>query len=285
MNFNGIIFALIAATLFGLIPSTTKISYLLGANPPLAIIFRYLLAILIIILPLISIKNQFKQISGNLKGLVSISIGSILLTLGLLTSVIYIPVSLVALIFYTYPLIVLVWSFINGSQLSKFQSIGFFSAFIGLGIALGPSFNNLNFIGISLAFLAAIGASTVLIVNEKLAQSLHPIVINAFVNFFCLFISSILIFIYFDINLPKDFNGWYYILFASFCYCAAFYSQLLAVKSIGSTRTSLLLYGEPIIAIISAIILLDESLTGVQLFGAAIVIFSLVITSRKYNLV
>jgi len=57
--------------------------------------------------------------------------------------------------------------------------------------------------------------------------------------------------------------------------------QILAVKNIGSTRTSLLLYIEPLVAIISAILLLNETLTILQIIGTAIVISSLVITSKK----
>ena len=196
-------------------------------------------------------------------------------------SVIYIPVSFVALIFYTYPLIILVYSYFNKKKLSKLQLIGFFAAFVGLGIALGPSFENLNFVGIGLSFLAAFGAATVLIVNERLSFHLNPIIINSFVNFFCFIFFGIIIYFKFNIELPFNNTGWLFIIFAALCYCLAFYMQILAVKKIGSTRTSLLLYIEPLVAIVSAILLLNETLTILQIIGTIIVISSLIVTSMK----
>ena len=281
MKFNGIFFALIAAIFFGLIPSTTKIAYNFGSNASLAILLRYFLAVLIILIPFFFVRKEFQLIFKKFFELTLISFGSICLTAGLLLSVIYIPVSFVALIFYTYPLIILGYSYFNKNKLSKLQIIGFVAAFVGLGIALGHSFENLNFIGIGLAFLAAIGASTVLIVNERLSQHLNPIIINSFVNFFCLIFFGIIIYFKYTIELPFNNIGWLFLISAALCYCLAFYMQILAVKNIGSTRTSLLLYIEPLVAIISAILLLNETLTILQIIGTAIVISSLVITSKK----
>ena len=49
MQFKGILSALDAAFFFGLGPTFAKLSYGLGANPALAIILRYALAVFIII--------------------------------------------------------------------------------------------------------------------------------------------------------------------------------------------------------------------------------------------
>ena len=95
----GVIFALVAGILFGLIGPTTKIAYNSGASVALTIFLRYAVAS-IIILPFIPYqKNLLEIFKKNLKYFLSISAGSILLTLGLLTSVIFIEVSLTILIF------------------------------------------------------------------------------------------------------------------------------------------------------------------------------------------
>jgi drug/metabolite transporter (DMT)-like permease len=64
-------------------------------------------------------------------------------------------------------------------------------------------------------------------------------------------------------------------MIASFCYTIAFFLQLLAIPRIGQSKTALLLYAEPIVAILSAIYLLDESLNNYQIFGAVLVLSSL----------
>ena len=284
MHFNGIFYALSAAFFFGLIPTLTKISYSSGASPEIAIISRYFLASLIIIIPLLKIIKNFNNIKKYLISLLILSFGSFCLTCGLLISVIFIPVSLVALIFYTYPLFVLIYAFVLGKKLNILQISGFMLAFIGLGIALGPNFESLNIFGILLAFLAATGAATVLIVNEHLADHFHAITLNAFVNFSCLITFSAIILLNFDVNTNLEINGWVFIVFASLCYCIAFYVQLIAVKNMGSARTSLILYFEPIVAIVSAIILLKESLSLTQIIGTIIVITSIILTTKQLQI-
>jgi len=281
MNFKGIFTALLAAMLFGLIPTSSKLSYGFGGNPALAIILRYTLAIILISIPVMLIGIKFDQIKKHIVLLFLISIGSICLALGLLVSVLLIPVSMVALIFYTYPLIVLSYSFFSKNKINHFQIAGFVAAFIGLALALGPTFNNLSFIGISLALLASMGAATVLITNEHLSKYFHPITINAFTNLVCFLVFSFIISFNFEISFPVNSEGWFFVLFASLCYCIAFYSQLFSVKYIGSARTSLLLYAEPIVAIISAITLLGETLSFIQITGISIVIISLIVTTNR----
>ena len=108
----GVIFALIAGILFGLIGPTTKIAYNAGASVGLAIFLRYAVAS-IIILPFIPYqKNLLSNFKKNINLFLLISVGSIFLTLGLLTSVIFIEVSLTILIFCLYPIYVLLYSII-----------------------------------------------------------------------------------------------------------------------------------------------------------------------------
>ena len=146
MNFKGIFSALLAAMLFGLIPTSSKLSYDLGANPALAILLRYTIAIILILVPLLSIGINFEKIKKHIVLLFLISIGSICLASGLLLSVTLIPVSMVALIFYTYPLIVLGYSLFSKKKINNIQLFGFISSFIGIALALGPTFNNLSLI-------------------------------------------------------------------------------------------------------------------------------------------
>ena len=280
MNLKGFFSAIIAASFFGLIPTFAKISYNLGANPELAIILRYLLATIIITIPLIFLKIEIKLIKQNIFLLILISFGSIILTSGLLISVIYIPVSLVALIFYTYPLFVMGFAHFFRNKLTKIQITIFFVAFIGLSIALGPNFKNLNLIGIIFAFLASLGAAIILLTNELLSKKFDAVIINAFVNITCLIVLGIIIILKLNVSYPLTMVGWFYILCASLFYTIAFLAQLIAVKNIGSTKTSLLLYLEPLVAIISAIIFLNEVLSLSQIIGTIIVFFSLFLSSK-----
>ena len=189
----------------------------------------------------------------------------------------YIQISLAILIFYTYPLLVLFTSIvIDKEKIDSLRIFLFFLAFVGIVFVLAPSFKSVNLLGLSFAFLASIGAATMIITNQKMSKLLiHPIYINAFTNFSNLIFFTIVIFLFYDFPLPTTFNGWIFITIASLCYIVAYLLQLVAIPRIGQSRTALLLYAEPIVAIISAIYLLNDLLNIYQIFGAILVISSL----------
>ena len=277
----GVIFALVAGILFGLIGPTTKIAYNSGASVALTIFLRYAVAS-IIILPFIPYqKNLLEIFKKNLKYFLSISAGSILLTLGLLTSVIFIEVSLTILIFCLYPIYVLLFSIIvDKEKISLTVKILFFVTFLGIVLVIGPSFKVINIVGILLAFLASLGSTSMIIVNQKMSiKGISPIPINIFINVFNTFFFFVILKIFFSLNFNFDINIYFLILIPSICYSFALLSQLIAIPKIGQSYTALFLYLEPVVGVLGAVFLLKENLETYQMIGASIVIISLLSAS------
>ena len=277
----GVIFALVAGILFGLIGPTTKIAYNSGASVALTIFLRYAVAS-IIILPFIPYqKNLLKIFKKNLKYFLSISAGSILLTLGLLTSVIFIEVSLTILIFCLYPIYVLLFSIIvDKEKISLTVKILFFVTFLGIVLVIGPSFKVINIVGILLAFLASLGSTSMIIVNQKMSiKGISPIPINIFINVFNTIFFFVILKIFFSLNFNFDINIYLLILIPSVCYSFALLSQLIAIPKIGQSYTALFLYLEPVVGVLGAVFLLNENLETYQMIGASIVIISLLSAS------
>ena len=277
----GVIFALVAGILFGLIGPTTKIAYNSGASVALTIFLRYAVAS-IIILPFIPYqKNLLEIFKKNLKYFLSISAGSILLTLGLLTSVIFIEVSLTILIFCLYPIYVLLFSIIvDKEKISLTVKILFFVTFLGIVLVIGPSFKVINIVGILLAFLASLGSTSMIIVNQKMSiKGISPIPINIFINVFNTFFFFVILKIFFSLNFNFDINIYLLILIPSVCYSFALLSQLIAIPKIGQSYTALFLYLEPVVGVLGAVFLLKENLETYQIIGASIVIISLLSAS------
>ena len=277
----GVIFALVAGILFGLIGPTTKIAYNSGASVALTIFLRYAVAS-IIILPFIPYqKNLLEIFKKNLKHFLSISAGSILLTLGLLTSVIFIEVSLTILIFCLYPIYVLLFSIIvDKEKISLTVKILFFVTFLGIILVIGPSFKVINIVGILLAFLASLGSTSMIIVNQKMSiKGISPIPINIFINVFNTFFFFVILNIFFSLNFNFDINIYLLILIPSVCYSFALLSQLIAIPKIGQSYTALFLYLEPVVGVLGAVFLLKENLETYQMIGASIVIISLLSAS------
>ena len=277
MNILGIIFALAAGVFFGIIGPVTKTAYNLGAGVGLAIFLRYIVALLIVS-PLIPYqKNLIKTYKDNFKLFLLITVASIMLTTGLLISVTYINVSLTIIIFCTYPIIVLTISiFVTKEKIKNIIKFLFITTFIGLFLALSPSTESLKVQGIIFALIASLGASIMIVTNQTMSKkNISPIEINIFINFFNTIFFLIILSLFFEINLDVNLNAFIILLIPSCSYAIALFLQLLAIPRIGQTNTALFLYLEPITGIFGAVLILNEQLTSVQLFGTAIVLISL----------
>ena len=285
MFFFGVIFALVAGILFGLIGPTTKIAYNFGASASLAILFRYVVAT-IFILPFIPFqKSLLKTYRKNIISFLLISLGSILLTSGLLISFNYINVSLAVLIFCLYPIYVLIFSvLVDKEEINIIVKFLFFSTFIGIFLVLGPSLKIVNLIGIIFALIASIGATSMIIINQKMSKKgIQPIPINIFINIINTIFFFLIIKVFFSLKINFDFNIYLFIFIPSACYCLAFLSQLYAIPRIGQSNTALFLYLEPVVGVLGAVYFLDEILTFSQLVGAVVVMLSLLLATYYTN--
>ena len=234
MNILGLIAALSAGIFFGFIGPTTKLAYNLGASIGLAIVLRYIVGTLLIIPALFYKPPSIDIFKSNIIILMLFTLSSILLTTGLLSAVNFIEVSLTMLIFSTYPIIVLIFSiFINKEKINFRKKLFFFIAFIGIFFVLGPSFDKLNFQGIFAAIIASIGASTMIITNQKMSNlKINPIHIHFFTNLFNCIFFILVIYIFFNLKLKIGINAWTMVLIPTIFYTIAFFSQLIAIQKI-----------------------------------------------------
>ena len=281
MHIFGILCALGAGLFFGILAPTTKIAFNMGVSIGLAIILRYLVASFLIA-PLIPFqKNLINTYQRNFFDFILITLGSIFLTTGLLMSVKFIDVSLAILIFCTYPILVLLFSIlVDKENISLGIKSLFLLTFLGLFFVLGPSFSNLNSIGVLSAIMASIGATTMIIVNQKMSnKSISPIAINIFINIFNSIFFFCVLFLFFSIDFSITKKSFFIVLIPSFSYAIALFLQLLAIPKIGQSNTALFLYLEPVVAVLGAVILLKEVLNIYQLFGAIIVLSSLALAT------
>jgi len=285
MYMVGTLCAIGAGIFFGFIGPVTKIAYNLGVGLGLAILLRYLIATILISPFIIKNRPTFTMYRKHIWLLMILTSGSILLTTGLLLSVKYIDASLAILIFCTYPIIVLLTSVLIEREKIDFKiKFVFLITFVGLFLVLGPSFESLNAIGVTSAIIASIGASIIILTNQKLSdRNINPIHINIFTNLFNSIFFIIIISLFYEIDININSRAWIMILISSFCYAIAFFLQLSAIPRIGQSKTALLLYTEPIVAVLASIVLLNEILNFYQSLGAIIVISSLIFATYQTN--
>lgn len=84
------------------------------------------------------------------------------------------------------------------------------------------------------------------------------------------------------ITLPTNSHFWLIMLYLVLC-CTlfAFYIQNYAIRKISPTKVSLLMGSEPLFGALFAVVWLSESLSLLQIFGGALILASVLITSIK----
>lgn len=200
-----------------------------------------------------------------------------MMSLGYLGSVAFIPVSLAALIFYSFPLLVGVIAAAAGRErMTAAKAAGLLVAFVGLALALGPSFATLDWRGVALAFTAALGMGFAVTFGGEAVRGQDTLAMNFYTNLWMLIGLALYLAVAGGIALPATGLGRAGAAGVCLCYVLAFVSWFLAARRIGPVRVAALFNIEPLVSILAAWLLLGERLGPLQLTGAALVLGSVV---------
>jgi len=204
----------------------------------------------------------------------------------------YLPVSLHVMIFYTYPFMINIFSYIYlKEKMSVKQMVALFVAFGGILLVLTDLNSNIKMIGILLSVLAAVcNSAYVLALGLKKIKKVNSIVIAAYTNTFSTFTFITYGLIKGEINLNSfkiTTNAWLGIVFiALVATVIAIIALAAGVKMIGAAKASIISTFEPIEGVILSIIILGEHLFINQIFGAILVIVAIIVinlSDRKTN--
>src|SRR5690606_27390766 len=158
-----------------------------GGTPVTQVLLRFA-AFVALIGPLATLLGRPVLLSRQ--GIVStlgIAVLMLMMSAGYLFSVAYIPVSLAAMIFYTFPLMVGVLSAaLDREPVTLVKVVALLGAFTGLALALGPSFTSLDPRGVGLALTAAIGVATTTLVGPRVMAGHDGLVFNFWTNLWML---------------------------------------------------------------------------------------------------
>lgn len=282
----GIFFALATAVSLGAITTQAKIVYLQGGNALTVLLIRFVITSLLTGIWLLGRRftsdRDISATSDQRPG--SIFLVGIAWSAGMLCylmSVQTISVSIAALIFYTYPLMVLAVSVIAGQgRLTLTLLTLFISAFIGLGLALLHGDLKLELYGVALALMAAVGATVTFYVGAKVASITDPISLTFKVSVIGLLI--IVPLLRGHLAFP-DTGGWLALCGATACYVIGILCQFAALSRLAPATAAFILNLEPVVSIVLANGFLGESLTVRQWIGVSIVMAVLLVSARVAN--
>jgi drug/metabolite transporter (DMT)-like permease len=192
-----------------------------------------------------------------------------------LSSVDRLPVPMAVVLFYMFPLFVIVLaSRLEGRRISRLQIAVFAIAFLGLLIAVGPSLHGLSLIGVALAIGAALASAAMFILagrvsNAPLRNLFWSQAVMGPIAFSFAFLQGG------PTTLSVFWMAPLAISIAMGTYAIAYILQLMAAQKISADRAGLLFLFEPVMAIFAAGLVLHETLSALQMAGVALILVAL----------
>jgi len=281
---RGVAFCLLSALSYGFAPVMAKLAYEAGAGVLTVTAGRFLMGALAIAALLTLGRRAWRLPARANWGAVGLGLATSVASLGYMAAVFYIPASLAVLIFYTFPLLVALgarWT--EGEPITPVKLAGLCVAFVGLAVALGVSFGELDPRGVACAAAASVGAALHILAIGKVARWAGGAVLAVNVRSTTVGFAAMALLIAFDggPQWPQGETGWFGLVATTVFFTGGITMMYAAVARIGPVRASMLFNFEPLVAIVAAIAVLGESFGAHQVVGAALVLGAVLWVQRS----
>lgn len=285
--YSGVILILISACSFALMPIFALYAYQGNANVNTILFLRFALATIIFFIYIAFRVDKIVISRSLLRSL--LLIGGVLYTLQstlYFESVKYIPTSLQALLFYTYPIFVALLSFIIDRKWPNKKLIASIGVSIaGLCLVLGTSFHRLNLLGALLAVGTAVVYSVYIIMSNRVIKDSSPVITSAFITLAASFAFLIMGLSTNTLTFTFARSAWLPILgIVVFSTAIAILTLFRGMELLGSTRAAVLSMVEPLATIAFSSILFHDQLNLLQWVGGILVLAGavMVVISKEH---
>lgn len=279
---TGLAAAAAASVSLGVVTPAARIAYDGGVSATTLIAFRVAVATVVAVLLVAALRRPWAFNRAALRPALGTALGILMVAFGYMSSVLFIPVSLSALIFFTFPIIVLVhatWAAKRAPGLATVTA--FIAAFSGLGLALGPSFDVLDWRGVGCALIAAVGACLVMIAGAAAARRMDALTLTFYTQAFCLPVVFGVLLSVGAVALPTGGAGWAGLNIAAAGYIAGMCLLMLAVRFANPAPVSMINNLEPLVTLAAAALMLGERMSAAQYAGGGLVLMAVVLATRE----
>lgn len=282
-RWRGSILVLVSAISFGLMPIFARSAYRNGVGVQELLFLRFLLAFLLMgIFLKWSGKGAIPSRNYLLVLLALGGIGYFLQSVFYFTALLYIPVSVAALVLYTYPAFVMAGSLILGlEKLSASIVISLFLALVGLTLVSNPILN-VAASGISIGLGAALTYTGYILVSTRVIAR-----VNGETGAFYVMGAASLSFavsglLTNNLHFAWNLEAWVWVLTISvICTFFAITTFFQGLKIIGPSRTSILSTVELVTSVLAAAIIFNDFLSGTQLIGGSLILLAAILAALK----
>ena len=273
---RGTVFAIGAAAAFGTNIVSVQIAGQAGLNGPLLVFLRVSVMLAIIGLAAWLWKAPLAVQKGQRPSLLLFGVSTALIGSAYLSSVAFLPVSVAAVVFYTFPiLIVLAEPVLTTARFSLDRLLVALVAFIGVALVVGPDFHGLDWRGLALAMLASLAATAQFFAAAGSAST--PVLPKLFWTHIVILpvTAAILVITSGFLPLSAVMLAPWAVALSLLSYLIGFLWQVLALMRIAPGAAGLAFCAEPVFAVAIAALVLGERLGPLQYAGGGLVVLAI----------
>jgi DME family drug/metabolite transporter len=265
-----------SAVFFSLITTFSKLAYGAGATPLALTWIRFAAFVALIGAYQLARGRSFRLPRRNLVATLPMSVGMMMMSVGYLSSVVYIKVSLAVVLLYSFPLMVGILAAVSGrEQIRPAKALALLVAFGGLVLAIGLDAGALDWRGVALALIAALGVAGTMTFGGPYLEGVDTLAVNVWTNIWMLIAMTVYLPIWGGAHLPVGTEGWIGLVGATLCYILGFVLLFAAMKLLPPSQTAVMMNIEPVVSICAAVFVLAEAIEPLQWLGVAIMLSAL----------
>ncbi|MDQ2923737.1 MAG: DMT family transporter, partial [Candidatus Dormibacteraeota bacterium] len=193
------------------------------------------------------------------------------------------PASLVVLIAYIYPSLVVIagWLFLRRS-VSPWHWVALAASFIGVAMLVGGARFELSW-----ALVLAIASPTIytgyILIGERLMNSVPAVAASAVIMSGAALAFCLLAWLNHELALPRSASGWAVGLgIALFPTMLAISLFMAGLPRVGAARAALLSTVEPVITVLLAVVVLGDRLSVIQVIGGVLVLVAVIVVQAAH---
>lgn len=277
----GLLVVLLSATSIGAATPFARVAFDSGVDVIALMAIRYGLALLAVGAYLIWRRQPWRLSGRQLGQALGLALALGALSFAFFGSVRRIPVSLAALIYYTYPILVslLAYRARPSKEHRRAHRLAFGSQTVslaGLGLILGLSWTSLDLPGVLMAIFSALLAALVYVFGDQLMRTVSPMILNLYVALVNAALFAVIGILGDTTAMPADQTGWVGLIGAAFFFVVGFIGMFAGLSMLGPSQAACLRNLEPVVTVGLSITLLGESYGVWQLVGAGVVLAGIV---------
>jgi len=275
---SGVLFALVSATLYGLNIGFARLASFAGVSGASLVVYRVLIMLALVGAAAAVLGRSLKVPRDERHVILLLGIATAFVGLCYLSSVTFVPVAVAVVVFYTFPiLIVLLSPLVEGTRLTP-ALLGIVAlATFGVVLVVGPAFEGLDWRGIALAAGASLATAAQFFAGAR-AKRTGVVAKTFWIHVVVLPTATLVGVSAGGLAPPAALALAPFAVAATIAgYVFGFVLQFMALGRITAVVAGIVYCTEPVVAALSATVILDEPLSPVQLLGGASVLGAIVL--------